>query len=193
MISGIFALVSYLFGSVPSGVLLAKAMGLGDPRQAGSGNIGASNLARLGGGKVGLITFLLDFLKGFVPVLAVRLYWPEDTFLAALCAFVAVSGHCYSIFLFFGGGKGVATTAGAFFPLAPIAMIVALIAWGLTFYSFRITSLAAMVALFAFLGSLLAQGANGFLLGMAALSCLLVVRRHDVNLQDLVSGKERSF
>jgi acyl phosphate:glycerol-3-phosphate acyltransferase len=189
----VFLLVSYLFGSVPSGILLARAAGLGDPRDAGSGNIGASNLTRLGGKKLGALTFLLDFLKGFVPVFFAYFYWPDDTFPAALGALLAVTGHCYSIFLFFQGGKGVATTAGALFPLAPFAMIVALAAWGLSFYAYRMTSLAAMVALFALLGSLLLFGAPAHLLGVAGICCVMVVRRHQANLEDLLGGKERSF
>lgn len=193
MIFALFLFVSYLLGSVPSGVLVARVAGLGDPRDAGSGNIGASNLTRLGGKKIGAFTFVLDFLKGFVPVLFAYLYWPEDSFPAALGALLAVTGHCYSVFLFFQGGKGVATTAGALFPLAPFAMLLALAAWGLSFYAYRITSLAALISLFALLGALLLFGAPAHLLFVAGICCVMVVRRHQTNLEDLLGGKERSF
>lgn len=193
MILIVFWFVSYLLGSVPSGILLARAMGLGDPRKSGSGNIGASNLTRLGGKRLGALTFLLDFLKGFLPVLFAILYWPENPSAAALGALLAVTGHCYSIFLLFRGGKGVATTAGALFPLAPFAMIAALGAWGLGFYVYRITSLAAMISLFALLAALFVFGAPAPLLGVALVCGVMVVRRHRANLEDLLGGRERSF
>jgi glycerol-3-phosphate acyltransferase PlsY len=188
-----FPALAYLLGSIPSGVLMARALGLQDPRAAGSGNIGAANLTRLGGKKAGVLTFLLDFLKGFLPVLAARIYGPPDPTTAYLTALLAVTGHCYSVFLGFRGGKGVATTAGAFFPLAPIAMVAALFAWALGFYSFKVTSLAAMMALLALLGALLVIGNPGGLFLAALLTCLMVVRRHLANLNDLLSAKERRF
>ncbi|MGZ3712708.1 MAG: glycerol-3-phosphate 1-O-acyltransferase PlsY, partial [Bdellovibrionota bacterium] len=182
----ILLLLSYLLGSIPSGILVAKAMGLGDPRDSGSGNIGASNLARLGGKRVGVFTFLLDFFKGLIPVLAALLLKPESPGLACFCALFAVLGHCYSLFLFFSGGKGVATAAGALFLIATIPMLIAFVGWAICFYCFRITSLAAMAALGLLLASLLATNADPILLGVALLCSLVVVRRHEMNLKNLL-------
>jgi acyl phosphate:glycerol-3-phosphate acyltransferase len=188
-----FPLLAYFFGSIPSGILVARAMGLEDPRRFGSGNIGASNLTRLGGRKVGGATFVLDFLKGLVPVLAARFYSPGDPSLAYLAALLAVAGHCYSVFLRFQGGKGVATTVGAFCILAPLPMAAALAAWGLVFYATRTTSLAALVAVPILLCVHVAAGSDHLLIFAAFISALLVVRRHKSNLLDLISGHERSF
>ena len=186
-------LLAYLLGSIPSGILVAKSLGLGDPRHSGSGNIGASNLARLGGKRVGVITFFLDFLKGFLPVVAARFLFPENPSAAYLCALFAVLGHCYSIFLFFEGGKGVATAAGALFPIAPVPMLAAFVAWGICFYCFRITSLAAMAALALLLATLLGTNGDSALLSVALLCSLIVVRRHETNLKALLEGQERRF
>lgn len=185
VILAVYLFVSYLIGSVPSGILLARAAGLKDPR--------STNLTPLSGTKIGAFTFVLDFLKGFVPVLFAYLYWPEDSFATSLGALFAVLGHCYSVFLLFKGGKGVATTAGALLPLAPFPMLIALAAWGLAYYAFRLTSLAAMCAVLVLLCALLLCGAPPPVLAVAGICCVMVVRRHQANLEDLLGGKERSF
>lgn len=189
----LFILLAYLCGSIPSGILVARALGLSDPRQSGSGNIGASNLARIGGRKVGVLTFLLDFTKGCVPVLLALFMSQANQTVIYLTAFAAVLGHCYSVFLLFNGGKGVATAAGALFPVAPIPMVGAFIAWGLCFYCFRITSLAAMAALLVLSGALLFIGAEAPLLAVGIACAVVVVRRHEANLKSLLEGSERKF
>lgn len=185
--------VAYLLGSIPSGLLIARLLGLKDPRQSGSGNIGAANLTRLGGKKVGALTFVLDFAKGFVPVLTALLLFPESTTLHSFVALLAVVGHCYSIFLVFHGGKGVATAAGVLFPIAPLPMLLALTGWLICFYCFRIASLAAFCALGLLSGALLLSRADSMLLLVAILISLIVIRRHDENLRSLLVGVERSF
>lgn len=189
----LIAIPAYLLGSIPSGILVARAFGLNDPRAAGSGNIGAANLTRLGGKKAGVVTFIFDFLKGMVPVVAARVYAPENPLVAYAAALFAVTGHCYSIFLLFKGGKGVATMAGSFAALAPIPMGLAFLVWALVFYTFRITSIAAMGALCAFLYFLSLTSADLSLSLIAILSCLMVVRRHKSNLSDFLTGQERRF
>jgi glycerol-3-phosphate acyltransferase PlsY len=188
-----FAVIAYLMGSIPCGLLVAKAAGIPDPRSSGTENLGAANLTRIGGRKVGALTFVLDFLKGLVPVLAAQLYFPLDPAPAHLAALLAVTGHCYSVFLLFRGGRGVATFAGALLPLAPASMLCALTAWLVTFHSFRVTSLAAMVALAVLMCALLAMGAGPNLLVVASLCCLMVMRRHRSNLQNLLEEQERVF
>lgn len=187
------AVLAYLLGSVPSGILVARALGISDPRGAGSGNIGAANLTRIGGKKAGVITFVLDFLKGLIPVILVRIYAPDDVLSTYIAALMAVVGHCYSLFLFFQGGKGVATTAGAFLPIAPAPMGLAILVWALCFYVFRISSLAAMGALISFLYFLIFGSADLTLILAAFACCLIVVRRHQMNLLAFLENKERRF
>ena len=185
--------LSFLLGSIPCGVLVARAFGLGDPRKSGSGNIGAANLTRIGGKKVGAITFLLDFLKGFAPVVAVLIYFPQATWLQTVCAAATVFGHCYSIFLKGNGGKGVATAAGALLPLSPISLLVALLLWALVFAIRRITSLAAMFAVITLPLSQWLERKEGILIFFTTLISLLIIQRHQSNLLKLLNQEESSF
>jgi glycerol-3-phosphate acyltransferase PlsY len=117
----------YLLGSIPFGLLLGKLFGAADVRKAGSGNIGATNVARVAGPLAGILTLLLDAAKGaFAVVLAARLSEQSSTWMmiAGLCALV---GHCFPIWLGFRGGKGVATAAGVFGVLCPPAFLGAVI------------------------------------------------------------------
>src|SRR5258708_12351422 len=112
-------LVSYLLGSIPFGVILEKFLGGADVRKAGSGNIGATNVARVAGPAAGVLTLLLDGAKGWFAVwLAARFMHGETGFLVA-AGFFALLGHCFPLWLRFRGGKGVAPAAGAFAPLSP--------------------------------------------------------------------------
>lgn len=131
----LFVVLSYLVGSIPSGVLLSKATGV-DIRKSGSGNIGATNVTRLLGKKLGFLTLLGDVLKAVIPMLFVHWYMvnfndaisPFDLDLAvSLCGGAAFLGHMYSIYLKFRGGKGVATALGVFVVLEPIAALVSLL------------------------------------------------------------------
>ncbi|MFB5649957.1 glycerol-3-phosphate 1-O-acyltransferase PlsY [Leptospira wolffii] len=118
---------SFLIGSVPFGFLIAKKYGL-DIRKKGSGNIGATNVSRILGWKVGLPVLLLDIVKGVVPPLAIRIFYSDtQEILALLCGVAAVLGHMFSPFLKFKGGKGVATSFGVFSVLAPIPILATLI------------------------------------------------------------------
>ena len=120
----IFALLTaYLIGSIPFGLLLTRAAGLGDVRNIGSGNIGATNVLRTGNKGLAAATLLLDLGKGFAAVMLVRYLWPDAV---AWAAVGAVVGHCFPVWLKFKGGKGVATNAGVAFGLAwPIGLAYA--------------------------------------------------------------------
>lgn len=115
--------LAYLAGSFPFGLLVAQAARGIDPRAAGSGNIGATNVARLCGTKLGVLTLLLDALKGFAPV-AIAWRMSGGGWFAALTALACVCGHMYPVFLYYKGGKGVATTIGAYLALCPWAVVV---------------------------------------------------------------------
>jgi acyl phosphate:glycerol-3-phosphate acyltransferase len=136
--------LGYLFGSIPFGLLLAKAAGLGDVRKIGSGNIGATNVLRAGSKWIAALTLLLDMAKGLVPVLVARRAWGDNAMI--LAAIGALVGHIFPIWLRFRGGKGVATYIGALAGLHwPLALLFALV-WLLAAFIWRISSLAALLS-----------------------------------------------
>src|SRR5471032_2143277 len=134
----------FLLGSIPFGLLLTRAAGLGDIRSIGSGNIGATNVLRTGNKKVAAAVLLFDALKGFTPVLIASFFGPIAPAAAALGA---VLGHMFTPWLAFKGGKGVATTLGAMFGLAWPLGVIACALWLLVAVLFRYSSLAALVAI----------------------------------------------
>ncbi len=140
----IVAALAYLLGSVPFGLVVAKVMGLPDPRTIGSKNIGATNVLRTGSKAAALATFLLDGAKGLVAVLIARAAVGEDA--AQIAALAAFLGHCFSAFLSFKGGKGVATFIGAVFGLSIALGAVAAVTWLLICAITRYSSLSALVA-----------------------------------------------
>lgn len=154
----IFIIAAYLFGSIPIAYILYKAKTGGDIREQGSGNVGGTNIARTVGATAGVITILIDALKGFLPIMAVYFLFPDDLILAAITTVVTVLGHDYSIYLNFKGGKGIATSLGAIiglcsFPFADITisirilpMIIVLSLWLIILIIFRIVSLASLIA-----------------------------------------------
>ena len=154
----IFIIAAYLFGSIPIAYILYKAKTGGDIREQGSGNVGGTNIARTIGATAGVITILIDVLKGFLPIMAVYFLFPNDLILAAITTVVTVLGHDYSIYLNFKGGKGIATSLGAIiglcsFPFVDITvsirilpMIIVLALWLIILIIFRIVSLASLIS-----------------------------------------------
>ena len=140
----IFIIAAYLLGSVPTGLLLGKALGV-DIRNSGSGNIGATNVYRTLGRKIGVITLLGDCLKGLIPVLAARWLGFPDIWVAA-AGLAAFSGHVYTVVLCFKGGKGVATALGIFLGVSPLAVLCALGIFLLVVWKWRYVSLASITA-----------------------------------------------
>lgn len=181
-------LVAYLLGSIPFSYLIARRRGI-DLHTAGSGNVGATNVMRSVGRGAGLLAFLLDFLKGSVAAL-LGLRVDAAGPLPALAAVAAVLGHMYPVWLRLKGGKGVATGAGAFLPLAPIPTLAALVTFGATLLATRYVSLSsiagtATIALLAFL-----LGAPPSVAQAAAGMAVLIVWKHRSNLQRIVGGTE---
>jgi glycerol-3-phosphate acyltransferase PlsY len=192
------ALFSYLLGSIPTGYLMARARGI-DIRTVGSGNVGATNVARAVGKLPGLITLIVDCAKGLVAVLAVpplvaRWFGIEPSgFTSVLCAMAAILGHNYPCWLKFRGGKGIATSAGAILGLAPVAMLICLAVWLLVFAVGRYVSLASIMA------AVMLPVAIAITRGGCALLCLglflavLAIWRHRSNIQRLLDGTEHRF
>jgi acyl phosphate:glycerol-3-phosphate acyltransferase len=193
-------LLAYLSGSVPFGLLIARARGV-DIRKVGSGNIGATNVFRSVGRGAGVLTFLLDLLKGFVPaflfplLLRPALGPVAAQALSVLCACLAVAGHNWPIFLRFRGGKGVATSTGALLGLAPQAVLAGLATWVAVFLLTRYVSVASMLAAVAVaVAAWLVEREHGLLVP-AALTLLAVVAilRHRSNIERLRAGTEHRF
>jgi glycerol-3-phosphate acyltransferase PlsY len=159
----------------------------------GSGNIGAANMARAGGIRAGAITFILDFAKGFIPVFLALNYGNFPADFPWILGGILVWAHCYSLYLNLNGGKGVATAAGIFFALAPIQASAGLAAWGFVFLTTRITSLAAIAAVFVIVAALHIPFQNGAATTVSLSILLLIVRRHEENLANLISGAELRF
>lgn len=183
---------AYLVGAIPCGVVLTRLAGAGDVRQAGSGNIGATNVYRVAGRGLGIATLIGDALKGVLPVLAAKLLHlsPEQV---ALVAAVAFLGHLYPVYLGFKGGKGVATALGIFLVLSPAAVGLATLLFVLLLWKWRYVSLGSVSAA-AVMPPLvfLLTGSVPLLVATCFISLMVIVRHRD-NLRRLLAGTENRF
>jgi len=187
----LLVIFSYLLGSVPSGLIIGKLSGL-DVRKAGSGNIGATNVARLLGKTGGLLTLVGDTAKGFIPVLVVQQMGFSYS-VTALVGVAAFLGHLYPIFLKFKGGKGVATSFGVLLGLAPLATMILLVVFAAVAFTTRIVSLSSMVtAVAAPLVLWLFYYFPSYVI-VTAFMALMIVFRHYANIQRLLNGTEPRF
>lgn len=183
----VWALIGYGLGSVPFGLILSRLMNLGDLRQIGSGNIGATNVLRTGNKTAAFLTLLLDGGKGVAAVLLARAFAAEDALqLAALAAFI---GHCFPVWLAFKGGKGVATFLGLLLAIAWPVGVAACATWLVTAVLFRFSSLAALVAAVASPVWALFFGYSSLVLVIALLA-VLILWRHSANIIRLRAGTE---
>ncbi len=186
----LLAILAYLLGSLSFAILLSRLAGGPDPRASGSGNPGATNMLRVAGKKLAILTLFGDLLKGLLPVWIAHLLGFHIQ-QQAWIGLAAVVGHLYPLYFHFRGGKGVATAAGMLLGLYPPAALLAVGAWALTFQLTRISSLAALIATPLTL-PLLAWRQPEALLPMSVLTGL-IVWRHRGNLRDLFAGRERHF
>ncbi len=183
----ITAIAAYLLGSIPFGVVITRAMGLGNLRDIGSGNIGATNVLRTGNKSAALATLILDAAKGGVAVVIARYMVGEDA--AQLAALAAFLGHLFPIWLGFNGGKGVATFLGTLLALAWPVGLAACATWAVTAAVTRISSLSALVA--AALAALWAWafGHADMTLLVIVLAALVIIRHH-ANITRMLAGTE---
>lgn len=179
--------VGYLFGSIPSGYLLARAAGLGDVRKIGSGNIGATNVLRTGNKRIAVLTLVFDALKGVVPVLLASHYL--GLYPALLAGFGAFLGHLFPVWLGFKGGKGVATYLGVLLGLAWEGAIVFAVAWMLVAFVTRFSSLAALVASVAVPAALFLFGRQEIAELFVVMSAIVFIK-HRPNISRLMAGTE---
>ena len=188
----IFVVFAYLVGSIPTGLLLAKAFAGVDIREAGSGNIGATNVYRTLGRKVGLLTLVGDCLKGLIPVAAAYALGFTTPWIA-LIGLAAFLGHVYTVFLGFKGGKGVATALGVFLAVSPLAVLGALVVFSLVLFKWRYVSLASISAA-AVVPSLVALiDKRPEIVGMSIIIAAMVIWKHRENIKRLRQGTENRF
>ncbi len=187
-----FIVLGYLLGSISFGILVSRAFGLPDPRTVGSGNIGATNIARSGKKLPAILTLLGDAGKGWLAVFLAQRYGLSDGYICVVATAVFL-GHCYPIFCGFKGGKGVATALGILLAFSGWIALISFATWALIFAIWRYSSLAALVA------ACIAPAVAWVLLpysGYAATAlilALLLIWRHKSNIQKLLNGTEAGF
>ena len=189
---------AYLLGSIPFGLLLTRLFGGVDVRKSGSGNIGATNVARVAGPLAGILTLLCDAGKGAAAVWLAGRVSNESATWMMIAALGALLGHCFPIWLKFRGGKGVATAAGAFFVLCPAALLGSVIVFLLVVIFWRYVSLASIsaAASMPLLIYLLwaPYHAPPLIVTFGSLAAaVIIIYKHDANIQRLVQGEESKF
>lgn len=188
----LFAVLSYLFGSIPSGYIIFYLIEKKDIRNFGSQATGAANVLRLKGWKFALPVLVIDFLKGFLPAfLALKIF--EDRTLAVICAFLAVLGHCFPVYIRFKGGKGIATTFGAYSILALKPFLFAAAIFAATTVTSRYVSLGSLLAALSYPLFILLFKKQIEIAYMAFALFILIAFMHRGNIQRLVKGEERKF
>ncbi len=196
-------LISYLYGSIPFSLIIPKTFWNIDPRNYGSGNIGAANVLRTTGTVAGIICYLLDFSKGLLgaglPILLSKSgYIKENHWLIIFGALVAIIGHCWPIYLKFKGGKGVATSMGSIVTISPKIFLFFIIIYLIILFSFRYTSLAGIMtfALLPLIGYLIKYflsnriGLSEFLI-FSMITAIVIIWQHQSNIKRLLNGTER--
>ena len=183
----LWAIVGYLLGSIPFGMIFARIMGLGSLRDIGSGNIGATNVLRTGNKTAAALTLFFDAGKGALIILLARALAGEDA--AQLAGVSAIIGHCFPVWLSFRGGKGVATYFGLMITISPVVGLTTGVIWILIAAGTRYSSLAALVAaLWAVL--IVALVADRHLFVLTFILAVLIYARHHTNIKRLRAGEE---
>ncbi len=185
----LWCLGAFLCGSIPFGLLLVKLAGKGDVREHGSGNIGATNVSRVGGKALGIVTLLLDILKGFLPVFLGKAFGLGESALSFL-ALAAVLGHVFTPWLKFQGGKGVATALGVALAFRAAMVLPALGLFIVLLLIFRFVSLGSVMAALALPVALIWTGATPLVILLWADISLLVIVKHHENIRRLLKGTE---
>ncbi len=184
--------LSYLAGSVPSGVVLSKLMGFPDPRTGGSGNIGATNVLRVGGKIPAFLTLLMDVAKGYVPTLLFTKF-SGSLYVGFACGFFAFLGHLYPLWLGFKGGKGVATSLGVFLYVSPFSVLVLAGVFGIVLVLSGVVSLSSMVSAASLPLVVLASEKDFKLFAISILFSAFIIFKHRPNIKRLKMGEERKL
>ena len=183
----VYAVLAYLIGSIPSGLIIGKIFFNIDVREYGSKNIGATNTYRVIGLKAALPVFLCDALKGAAGVVLLSSYGPMYMILGGI---LAMMGHNWSIFLGFKGGRGVATGLGVLIALSPLVALIAFLVWGVIVYFTKLVSLGSIIAAALVPILMYFTGESYWFVGFGALAALFVIVRHWDNIKRLLAGNE---
>lgn len=181
---------AYLLGAVPFGLLIASRYAGVDVRAKGSGNIGATNVARTAGKKLGVITLFLDGLKGAIPVLVAEFALHQPILIVALAGLAAVLGHVFPIYLKLKGGKGVATGAGASLALAPLPTLIAAAVFLVVYAVGKVVSLGSLIASLVLLGAVYYLDGRNEVLWVTSAIVLLILVRHRSNIERIIKKTE---
>lgn len=195
MESYLVVFLSYLIGAIPFGLFFGKLAGI-DVRNSGSGNIGATNVSRLVGKKMGVLTLVADVGKGFLPMLAAAWILKESqtgNSVVMYCGAAAFLGHLFPIYLKFKGGKGVATALGVFLYLDPVAVLIALAAFIVVVFASGYVSVGSLTAAAVFPLVLWYLGNGGSQLALAGFVSILIWVKHHENIMRLLRHEEKSF
>ncbi|WP_457625932.1 glycerol-3-phosphate 1-O-acyltransferase PlsY [Persephonella sp.] len=187
-----YILITYLVASIPFGYIVGKIFGK-DITKEGSGNIGATNVTRTIGKKAGILVLILDMLKGFIPVFVAKNYLFFDDRFVALIAVTAVVGHCYSVFMKFRGGKGVATGIGVLLALSPKVALIVIILWIGIFLTTGYVSLASVISAFMSWIMMNYIVENYYYTLAALLASFVIIYKHSSNIERLIKGTENRF
>lgn len=192
IILGLF--LSYLLGSIPTGYIICRLLKGIDIRSFGSGNIGATNVSRVVGKLPGVVTLVLDILKGFIAVTLIPLLIANKTdLLRIMCALAVISGHNWTVFLKFRGGKGVATTAGALLGLLPIVFLLCFCVWCIIFIIWRYVFLASIISAITLPVFLVLFKESKIFLVLGIIVAVIGIIRHKENIKRLLKGEEKRF
>lgn len=186
-----FVIVAYLIGSIPVGLLLSKIQGK-DPRNIGSGNIGATNVMRTAGKTAGIVTLLGDVAKGFLPVMIAN-YYSNSSFFVSFIGFSAFIGHLYPVYLRFKGGKGVATALGVYLAISPLAILIDILIFTSVLFKWRYVSLGSLVGTFMMPVILIILGKPYMYIILSILIGIFIFIKHRDNIRRLAKGEENKF
>jgi len=187
----LWIVIAYLIGSIPVGIILAKTRGA-DPRKAGSGNIGATNVMRTAGKTLGILTLAGDILKGLIPT-TLALYSKQPAFVVAAIGFATFAGHLFPLFLKFKGGKGVATAAGVYLAVSPLAILINVVIFILVLLKWRYVSLGSLVGTGLMPLALLALNKPHEYVYLSWVVGILIFIKHKDNIRRLLEGKENKI
>ncbi len=192
----LYLIFTYVIGSIPTGYLVVKSLKGIDIRTVGSGNIGATNVNRVLGFRWFIFVLIFDALKGYIPVFVSSILFKDIFIMPILTGISAIAGHTFTIFLKFKGGKGVATSLGVFFALAPISIISSCIIFLIVLYLFKYISLSSIIASALFPAFVFIYGESGYsnlLLIFALLGAIFIIIKHKENIKRLLDGTENKF
>ena len=182
----IVGIISYLMGSIPFGLILTKIFLKKDIREIGSGNIGATNALRTGNKLIGYSTLVMDIAKAIIPVIYVKINYPDLIYIASLCAFL---GHVFPVWLKFKGGKGVATYVGILFSINILLGIIFVIVWGTIFLIFKFSSLSSIIGSLSIPVYLIATGQTNDVV-FFGIMFILIFFTHRENIKRLKNKEE---